>query len=434
MSIGGNNVNFSDKLKSCVKSPFTCSYAAEDRVTVAHEIAAAHEDILEVYKQLAEKTEGRSKIYALGYPQFIQVNGSSCGVNVGLLNEEERIFINQAVSYLNQVIRSAAEEAGVYYLDLESSLNGRNLCSGAPQSTMAFNGITTGNDNFGVLANETYHPNHLAHELLKLAILGQTGDNPINWQVCTNGVNTCPRGDGLIPLPDISYWGAEAQSYVGLMNDEQSLIAELPPKHQPIIVNTQSYYQPGQEVRVISGGFAPGTEVEVVFHSEPVLLAKTLANSDGFIEQIVTIPEDTELDFHTLHLFGTNTVSQRVDYYESIPVFEQPAEDSVENTEVANNNTGESDETISRSGSGGSGEPEIAEEPETLGSSVTNQGIGGQTANPSVLTDFDVLDEVYDVANDSPEDSFVPVLTGGLLVLITVSIIVIWKKADSGRF
>src|SRR5690606_8114714 len=77
--------------------------------------------------------------------QIVKGSSGSCGLNVHL-NDDERKFIFEGVKYINQVIKSAAEEAGVYYLDIEHSLEGVNLCSEIEDAQMSVNGLTFGND------------------------------------------------------------------------------------------------------------------------------------------------------------------------------------------------------------------------------------------------------------------------------------------------
>src|SRR5690606_37578593 len=173
--------------------------------------------LVNVYSQLITKTESKTKIFAVSYPQFIKGKGGSCGFNVHL-NDAERKFVYEGVKYINEVIESAAHEAGIYYLDLEDVLDNHNLCSDAPDSSMAVNGLTKGNDIFGLIGNESYHPNQNGHRLMANWLIEIVGNDLLNFSACpASGETTCPRGNGLIPSPT-SYWGADASQYVEALN------------------------------------------------------------------------------------------------------------------------------------------------------------------------------------------------------------------------
>lgn len=344
LSIGGNDVGFADKLVECVTSrskipvPTTCKYANNpvDRANVAKEIAAQYHVLKSTYQQLANATHNKSKIYIIAYPQFVNPNPfASCGVNVGL-NIQEREFIYESTKYMNQVIRAAAQAAGVYYVDIEGSLTGGTLCSQVADQQMAVNGLTSGDDKrmptwagflvggvVGAIAtrhvgldNESYHPNATGHQLMKDAILSKLSASPTTFEVCPEQPETfiCPVA-GTVPLPD-EYFGQAAKNYVNWLNKPSVILeTDLPPILTPLVVREGSGTD---SVRIVMDNLKPDSIVEVVAQSNPVNLGEYRVSGEGKLDIVVTIPDIIAPGFHTIHVFATNLADERRDYYEHV--------------------------------------------------------------------------------------------------------------------
>lgn len=92
----------------------------------------------DVYNQLKEASP-TSKIYVVGYPQFITSTLNYCGPNTPL-NAIERKIMTEGVTYMNQVIKAAASEADVNYIDIEDSMGHHILCD-ADFSNQYVNGL-----------------------------------------------------------------------------------------------------------------------------------------------------------------------------------------------------------------------------------------------------------------------------------------------------
>ncbi|VAW27756.1 putative secreted hydrolase [hydrothermal vent metagenome] len=325
ISAGGNDVGFADKLTECVLDAGTCKYAEGwlGRSGTAIEIANQKKNLVDMYKQLAITTDGNTKIYAVGYPKF--VNGdpaASCSLNV-LLNSSEREFVEQGVMYMNSIIRSAAKEAGVYYLDIEDSLEGRNLCSSSPDYLTAVNGLTKGNDKFGVIGLESYHPNPIGHELIYESIQELTNNNLTTFEICASGVLVCPE-ESKVPLPGANYWGPEAVSYVESLNSPSFSVAEVRIPTKKIF--TELVSEKGQQVDINTSDLKASSTVTVEIRSEPTTLGQFEVGSDGVLNAKIEIPEGMMPGLHTLHIIGKDTFGDPIDYYQHIYVT-GPAED-----------------------------------------------------------------------------------------------------------
>jgi lysophospholipase L1-like esterase len=170
LSIGGNDINFAGIIRTCVdvgEVVDTCYRYYEDRVGIMKQILGQYERLVKTYKSLMQ--ESGSRLYVVGYPQIAKVGGD-CGVNVRL-DAKEVAFSAQLITYFNSVIKKAAAEAGAYYVDIETALNGSRLCEATMQQTGAVNGLTKGNDILWLVGNESFHPNTYGHRLMAQRIM-----------------------------------------------------------------------------------------------------------------------------------------------------------------------------------------------------------------------------------------------------------------------
>jgi len=344
ISIGGNNVGFADIVTECVTShlkiplPNTCKYASDqtERGNVAKRIADQYTPLKNVYKELAKATNNKTKIYVVGYPQFVKESGGSCGINVHL-NDEERYFVSQGTHYMNQVIKAAADAAGVYYLDIENALQDKNLCSQVADNLMAVNGLTEGNDQQapwwagllvgglpGVVAahslgigNESFHPNPNGHILMENKILGLTGNDLGSFVVCsTQAAVICPHGDDKVPLPDSAYFGSDAVVYANSQNSSPTTALSAPPQPTSLILND---LPPGNQIHIRLQYLLPGSSVAFTTKStNSTLLGSFIVKDDGSLDATVTVPSAAEVGFQTLHASAVNIAGESRDYYEPI--------------------------------------------------------------------------------------------------------------------
>ncbi|MGH9819887.1 MAG: SGNH/GDSL hydrolase family protein, partial [Pyrinomonadaceae bacterium] len=167
VSVGGNDVGMIRDLKSCL-GPGTCFGTYEDRLEFVREVEAKFSTLVSAYTKLRNAGPPDLRIYVIGYPEIAKPDGN-CGLNVHL-NNDEIIFADQAIDYLDSVIQAAAAKAGVFYVDAKDSFDGHRLCEAKPGS-IAMNGLTAGNDIpfnlFGPIGTESYHPNAFGYELLE---------------------------------------------------------------------------------------------------------------------------------------------------------------------------------------------------------------------------------------------------------------------------
>ena len=344
VSIGGNDIGFKSKLINCLL-PTTCNFAddVEWRTDVAKEIVSMYKTLVETYKEIVARTGGKTKIFIIGYPQIASVEGG-CGLNVHL-DQAERKFVFEATNYMNQVIATAAANAGVYYLDTEQALDGYNLCSNAPDGDMAVNGLSFSNSALlgldlgwmglggtrflGPGVSESFHPNHNGHQLLSNNILDLTSNNPLLHEVCEDAnTNDCPQ-ESAVPIPNSAYWGEEAVAYANSIGNPAVISVVDPPKHKKLIVEDAVN---ADILKIFVTNLEPNSTVRLEIHSEPITLGEFVANEGGLLEIAVPVPQDVGPGFHTLRLHGTETTGDPVEYYEHILVPGPPGD--VDNDDV----------------------------------------------------------------------------------------------------
>lgn len=328
VSIGGNDVDFDNKLKTCV-APGNCKYAADPstRKNVAAEIAGKFDTLIETYQEIKTATDKKSKIYVIGYPVFVDDDSSKECANNVRLSYEERVFVKEATIYMNQVIAAAAKSAGVHYIDISNALKGYELCSEVPHTLMAFNGVTRGNDpgfhlklagdniylseDIGI-GSESFHPNPRGHKLMQQAIVAQLNGNPADFQTCPDNKPVCDEERQQIPEPS-SYFGSESNALVKAMNGLLPISFAVPVE-RTILNNTA----PGRFARLISEGFAANSQVRAEIHSDPTALGTYTADPDGTLSADITIPDSVAPGYHTINLYGTNIANEPVHYYQSV--------------------------------------------------------------------------------------------------------------------
>lgn len=310
LGIGGNDADFGGFLKACFGIG-TCEFAQPDTDKsrqIARMIAQSKPRLVKTYKQI-KAASPESHVYVHGYPVFIRGEGGSCKLNVAL-DGAERAFAAKAISYHNQVVKAAAAEAGVFYIDVENILDGGRLCDEGPQ---LFNGLTAGNDiklpdlkiirNY--LGNETYHPNPEGFKKYKEAIIaatnGLTADMP-------RPVSSVPT-----PVPADDIFGAATASYIQIITTSIDPTQTL---NQRVIKEVD--INPAATTIELIGLF-PGSQAEVVQRSTPTSLGTFTVGDDGRLVATVAL-NDNEPGYHELHVIGHNSNGEPVDIYESFTI------------------------------------------------------------------------------------------------------------------
>lgn len=307
VGIGGNDVGFMDKLRTCIGTD-TCEWAntAEGREKTALELKRLYNTLVDTYGALHDASPS-SKIYAIGYPRIIDQDGQ-CDILHGLLlNETERTFMNEGITYINDIVESAAKKVGIAYLDIENTLGNQVLCG--PNKPSVMNGITLGDDSalnektkwLKLIGNEGFHPRPSAHILEAQSIL-HTIPNLLSYAYCADNSVICPNNAIDAPNPS-NYWLVD-----GITHDyaSQQLADIIEYNGQRTIISTKERT------------FLPNSAIIAEVRSDPVNLGILTADSSGKLIAEVTLPATLAEGFHTIHLYGTSYSGEAIDLYQVI--------------------------------------------------------------------------------------------------------------------
>lgn len=307
LGIGGNDADFGGFLNACSGKGFipgTCEHARPDSYSstrVATMIARQKSELAKTYEKIKRRAPD-ARVYVHGYPVFIRESGGSCAVNVRL-DGQERYFVARATKYMNQVVQAAAQEAGVYYVDVTNIFHGGKLCDESPRYV---NGATAGNDKGfikNILGNESFHPTPEGFKQYKTAILNQTEKFEDEMPPAQNGVP--------IPLPDAGVFGGEALEKVHGMNQPKPDSARVP-RHLKRRLGVDSS---NDTQKVSQSGFQPGSSVEVEVHSTPVSLGSFPVDENGVLSAEFGLP-DLAPGYHELRIKGMDRFGQTVHVYD----------------------------------------------------------------------------------------------------------------------
>jgi hypothetical protein len=310
LTIGGNDLGFAAKLQECATSATTCSYAtaSQDRANMGQEIRSQFEPLKRLYAELRHASP-ETKIYVVGYPQFIAdpTDTPICTeASAGAIDNVERTFIRQSVGYFNSVIQAAANATHVTYVDIEDSLSGKGICDGAGTSA-AVNGIEFGNDIFGLLGNESYHPNPIGHSIIAETIRQQVG-NLLNYSCEPD----CPAVPTTVPQLPIYF-----------LIDGSALVI---PKATQLTPTQKLQNGVPTSLQIRGSNLAPNTLVTFSLHSNPIDLGSTMTDANGDFSLTPSMPSDLPSGIHTIHALGIAPSGETVDLYQPIYVTERADE------------------------------------------------------------------------------------------------------------
>jgi len=295
ISMIGNDIGFGDKIKRCLM-PDECYNTYEDRLEILRSVRGKFSELAHMYKDILSAGNKNARLYVIGYPLIGNPPGK-CDSNVWL-NQEELFFANQLIANLNDVIEAATKNAGVGYVNTESAFEGFAYCDSSVNKAM--NGLLTGDDKlFGIIGNESYHPNILGHQLYRNVILEQT-----DWF-------TTP-----MPAPNPAS-GAPSQ--------EDDLVFLNKPKTYRTVANTFYSIEMSDEVLIRNGTidinagdlqtfFMPNSNVQAELHSTPLVLGSLQADSAGRVAGSVLLPSFAPVGYHTLKLIGTDLYGQTLSF------------------------------------------------------------------------------------------------------------------------
>lgn len=300
MSMGGNDIGFSSILKKCVLSIDSCYQYYQESAELVTNINAVYKPLLNTYQKIKASAAPQARIYIVGYPQIAEPGGN-CGVNVRF-NNIEILFGQELIKQLNTVVKTAADHAGVAYIDVEHAFDGHKLCE-TTEKNIAINGLTAASQedilNKKPAAAESYHPNALGHILLASAINTATAGFTLPMPVAsTSAVNFGDVSLNTLVFGKPSSGNAlYATTYNGGMTADTLLQNDT----SNISLSTYDY------------SFKPNTSYSLVMYSDLTSLGTVTSDTYGNIDTTFTVPSTLAPGYHTLHLRGVNVQDEPVD-------------------------------------------------------------------------------------------------------------------------
>lgn len=300
LTAGGNDVDFGGKIRSCVDPRErwdTCDWAKKDMDTLGSQIKGQFDRLVELYKEL-KAASPKSKIYAIGYPQFItDTEPAACGLNAGAIDLDERRMIVRATQYMNEVIEAAARKAGVKYVDISQALNGGKMCD---KHQIYMTGIV------GFGEQESYHPNKFGHTVIFVEIAKQLNhENPLTYSKYPT------TGDESVNAPSSIYFDKGAPSSV----------------NTTMLANSKPSKGSKQKVALAKNSLQPGSSARVEIRSKPVDLGSYTVLNDGSMKETITIPDNIPTGYHTLFIYGKSASGEDIKITQTLLVTGKDKED-----------------------------------------------------------------------------------------------------------
>lgn len=293
----GNDVGFGGVIMNCLSGLATCSDAqsAEGKAKIGQEIIRQHDQLFNLY-QAIKIVSPKTKIYAVGYPQFINEQSLFCSPNVQLDISERRLIV-ESVKYLNSIIEGAAMNAGVKYVDIEDSLFGHRLCEDGKSFVTGIALLGTSE------RQESFHPNHDGHRIMSKAISRALGSETLlNYTIHADQTDPQNKISVEIPIYFKSAMEKTSKKYKRAQLTETDRIK----KTNPFNVSLDN--------------MKPGSRVGVEIHSNPMWLGSYVVDDYGRLSVDVSIPSNVPAGFHTLHAIGQTYSGEEIDLWHIVEV------------------------------------------------------------------------------------------------------------------
>ncbi len=129
ISIGGNDVGFSDLIRSCVFGGDSVCKTAVDSTNAAitNQLPAKLDTTYSAVKARAPK----ATVVVVGYPRVFDPSDVSCSQANGI-SDAEAVWLNEVSDNLDSVIEAAASTARFDYVDPNTPFAGHDVCASDP--------------------------------------------------------------------------------------------------------------------------------------------------------------------------------------------------------------------------------------------------------------------------------------------------------------
>jgi lysophospholipase L1-like esterase len=308
IGVGGNDAGLMEKLRSCV-TPGTCEWAKPDKLQrTAREIQALYPKLQSLYRTLRE-TAPTARLFVIGYPDILSRTDSCNGLTGLLFSQTERMYLLQTISYLNQVMQTAAVASGIPFVSLEGVYGESGLCGNDQKK--AISGLRLGDDipissilpGVKVIGNESFHPTPYGHMLTAAEILDRTTN------LTTSSCGVLCGVPHVLPTPN-SFWNMSGDSARAAKSKMTQTIVPLFTKMIRISLPRSS--------------FVPGSSVNASIHSDPIHIGTATVGKSGQVEASFQLSSSLTMGYHNVHIEGKAQDGAILDLYQGIEVVDEP--------------------------------------------------------------------------------------------------------------
>lgn len=180
---GGNDVGFSDILTYCATPAWegffyddTCGYALKgsELERILYDAIDTQYGYTKKLLSSIQTASPNTRTIVIGYPSFVsETSAGFCSDQVAGLNVRERTMMNEAVSYMNGMLRRAARDSGATYVDIEKVLHGGRMCEGGEYVSGLADTKLYKQSSSGDKYQEAFHPNAEGHRKIAEQVIEQ---------------------------------------------------------------------------------------------------------------------------------------------------------------------------------------------------------------------------------------------------------------------
>lgn len=292
LTAGGNDIGFGEIISYCatpkiempsIEGDVSCAQAYDPQVAanLRKTIDDERVPLTELINKIREASP-ETKVYLVGYPQFVALDG--CVRGSELLDRNERRMIRSSVTRLNNILKLVARDTDIHYVNVENSLEGGQICQGSRFMTGPLKITDKIKDGY---SQEAYHPNAKGHERLAEEIDRRIKDEDLTYTI----IDIPPEENGQRVIKK-----AVTNSYVGVGST--------------------------QTIEMGPGIFNPdGTTIMDVF-SKKIHLGTYKIAPDGSLSAKFMIPTDIGTGNHLLTLTGQSVEGDTIQVQQYITVYD----------------------------------------------------------------------------------------------------------------
>ncbi len=176
MTIGGNDLGFADVVKDCIINGargvgFVDSCQEKHDQRIEDLLPELEQRLIDQYRAIKEKAPN-ARVVIIGYPQLFPEHPGDDYHD--LLYREDQVWMNEKAAELNAMLRDAARQAGVEFVDPTDIFRGHGIGSGDPW----INDLDWGGPGLMIVDPSSFHPNAAGHAAIA-ELIQQQLEHPV---------------------------------------------------------------------------------------------------------------------------------------------------------------------------------------------------------------------------------------------------------------